>query len=189
MAKQTWKPGNMLYPVPAVMVSCQREGGKPNIITVAWAGTICSDPAMLSISVRKNRYSYDIIKETKEFVVNLTTEELAKATDWCGVRSGRDVDKWKEMGLTRGKSETLQYSPCIKESPVNIECKVDQILELGSHHMFTAKVQAVQVDDRYMQENGKFDLASSRLLTYSHGEYYSLGKKLGTFGYSVKKKK
>ena len=189
MAKQTWKPGNMLYPVPAVMVSCQREGGKPNIITVAWAGTICSDPAMLSISVRKNRYSYDIIKETKEFVVNLTTEELAKATDWCGVRSGRDVDKWKEMGLTRGKSETLQYSPCIKESPVNIECKVDQILELGSHHMFMAKVQAVQVDDRYMQENGKFDLASSRLLTYSHGEYYSLGKKLGTFGYSVKKKK
>lgn len=188
MAKQIWKPGNMVYPLPAVMVSTADKNGEDNIITVAWTGTICTNPAMLYISVRPERYSYHMIKESGEFVVNLTTEELAKATDWCGVRSGRDVDKWKEMGLTRGKSETLQYSPCIKESPVNIECKVDQILELGSHHMFTAKVQAVQVDDRYMQENGKFDLASSRLLTYSHGEYYSLGKKLGTFGYSVKKK-
>ena len=188
MAKQIWKPGNMVYPLPAVMVSTADKNGEDNIITVAWTGTICTNPAMLYISVRPERYSYHMIKESGEFVVNLTTEALAKATDWCGVRSGRDVDKWKEMGLTRGKSETLQYSPCIKESPVNIECKVDQILELGSHHMFTAKVQAVQVDDRYMQENGKFDLASSRLLTYSHGEYYSLGKKLGTFGYSVKKK-
>ena len=188
MAKQIWKPGNMVYPLPSVMVSTADKNGEDNIITVAWTGTICTNPAMLYISVRPERYSYHMIKESGEFVVNLTTEELARATDWCGVRSGRDVDKWKEMGLTRGKSETLQYSPCIKESPVNIECKVDQILELGSHHMFTAKVQAVQVDDRYMQENGKFDLASSRLLTYSHGEYYSLGKKLGTFGYSVKKK-
>ena len=188
MAKQIWKPGNMVYPLPAVMVSTADKNGEDNIITVAWTGTICTNPAMLYISVRPERYSYHMIKESGEFVVNLTTEALARATDWCGVRSGRDVDKWKEMGLTRGKSETLQYSPCIKESPVNIECKVDQILELGSHHMFTAKVQAVQVDDRYMQENGKFDLASSRLLTYSHGEYYSLGKKLGTFGYSVKKK-
>lgn len=188
MAKQIWKPGNMVYPLPAVMVSTADKNGEDNIITVAWTGTICTNPAMLYISVRPERYSYHMIKESGEYVVNLTTEELARATDWCGVRSGRDVDKWKEMGLTRGKSETLQYSPCIKESPVNIECKVDQILELGSHHMFTAKVQAVQVDDRYMQENGKFDLASSRLLTYSHGEYYSLGKKLGTFGYSVKKK-
>ena len=189
MAKQIWKPGNMVYPLPAVMVSTADKNGEDNTITVAWTGTICTNPAMLYISVRPERYSYHMIKESGEFVVNLTTEELAKATDWCGVRSGRDVDKWKEMGLTRGKSETLQYSPCIKESPVNIECKVDRILELGSHHMFMAKVQAVQVDDRYMQENGKFDLASSRLLTYSHGEYYSLGKKLGTFGYSVKKKK
>ena len=189
MAKQIWKPGNMVYPLPAVMVSTADKNGEDNIITVAWTGTICTNPAMLYISVRPERYSYHMIKESEEFVVNLTTEELAKATDWCGVRSGRDVDKWKEMGLTRGKSETLQYSLCIKESPVNIECKVDRILELGSHHMFMAKVQAVQVDDRYMQENGKFDLASSRLLTYSHGEYYSLGKKLGTFGYSVKKKK
>ena len=189
MGKQSWKPGNMLNPVPAVMVSVADEEHRPNIITVAWAGTVCTNPPMVSISVRPSRYSYDIIEKTGEFVINLTTEALARATDWCGVRSGRDVDKWKEMGLTRGKSETLQYSPCIKESPVNIECKVDRILELGSHHMFMAKVQAVQVDDRYMQENGKFDLASSRLLTYSHGEYYSLGKKLGTFGYSVKKKK
>ena len=189
MAKQIWKPGNMVYPLPAVMVSTADKNGEDNIITVAWTGTICTNPAMLYISVRPERYSYHMIKESGEFVVNLTTEALARATDWCGVRSGRDVDKWKEMGLTRGKSETLQYSPCIKESPVNIECKVDQILELGSHHMFMAKVQAVQVDDRYMQENGKFDLASSRLLTYSHGEYYSLGKNLGTFGYSVKKKK
>ena len=188
MEKRQFKPGNMLYPVPAVLVTVADREGNSNIFTVAWAGTICTNPPMLSISVRPERHSYHMMKETGEFVVNLTTEELAKATDWCGVRSGRDVDKWKEMGLTRGKSETLQYSPCIKESPVNIECKVDRILELGSHHMFMAKVQAVQVDDRYMQENGKFDLASSRLLTYSHGEYYSLGKKLGTFGYSVKKK-
>ena len=138
MAKQIWKPGNMVYPLPAVMVSTADKNGEDNIITVAWTGTICTNPAMLYISVRPERYSYHMIKESGEFVVNLTTEELAKATDWCGVRSGRDVDKWKEMGLTRGKSETLQYSPCIKESPVNIECKVDRILELGSHHMFMA---------------------------------------------------
>ena len=189
MSKINFKPGNMIYPLPAVMVSCGDIETESNILTVAWTGTICTNPPMAYISVRPERYSYDMIKKSGEFVINLTTEQLIKATDFCGVRSGRDVDKWKEMGLTRGKSETLQYSPCIKESPVNIECKVDQILELGSHHMFTAKVQAVQVDDRYMQENGKFDLASSRLLTYSHGEYYGLGKKLGTFGYSIKKKR
>ena len=146
MAKQTWKPGNMLYPVPAVMVSCQREGGKPNIITVAWAGTICSDPAMLSISVRKNRYSYDIIKETKEFVVNLTTKQLCRATDYCGVRSGRDVDKFQEMHLTPQPSEKVK-APGIAESPVNIECRVTQVLELGTHDMFLAEVVAVRVDD------------------------------------------
>ena len=153
MAKQTWKPGNMLYPVPAVMVSCQREGGKPNIITVAWAGTICSDPAMLSISVRKNRYSYDIIKETKEFVVNLTTKQLCRATDYCGVRSGRDVDKFKEMHLTPQPSEKVK-APGIAESPVNIECRVTQVLELGTHDMFLAEVVAVRVDDDYMDEKG-----------------------------------
>lgn len=188
MAKQIWKPGNMVYPLPAVMVSTADKNGKDNIITVAWTGTICTNPAMLYISVRPERYSYHMIKESGEFVVNLTTEALAKATDWCGVRSGRDVDKWKEMKLTRGKCDTLQYAPLIEESPVNIECKVENIMELGSHHMFIAKVQAVQVDERYMQANGKFDLAASKLLAYSHGEYYALGEKLGTFGYSVKKK-
>ena len=188
MAKQTWKPGNMLYPVPAVMVSCQREGGKPNIITVAWAGTICSDPAMLSISVRKNRYSYDIIKETKEFVVNLTTKQLCRATDYCGVRSGRDVDKFKEMKLTKEKADFVKV-PMIAESPVSIECKVRQVLELGSHHMFLADVLAVHADPQYMDEKKKFHLNDAKPLVYSHGEYLGIGKKLGTFGYSVKKKK
>ena len=188
MAKQTWKPGNMLYPVPAVMVSCQREGGKPNIITVAWAGTICSDPAMLSISVRKNRYSYDIIKETKEFVVNLTTKQLCRATDDCGVRSGREVDKFQEMHLTPQPSEKVK-APGIAESPVNIECRVTQVLELGTHDMFLAEVVAVRVDDDYMDEKGRFDLNAADLVTYSHGEYFTLGKKLGTFGYSVAKNK
>lgn len=188
MAKQTWKPGNMLYPVPAVMVSCQREGGKPNIITVAWAGTICSDPAMLSISVRKNRYSYDIIKETKEFVVNLTIKQLCRATDYCGVRSGRDVDKFQEMHLTPQPSEKVK-APGIAESPVNIECRVTQVLELGTHDMFLAEVVAVRVDDDYMDEKGRFDLNAADLVTYSHGEYFTLGKKLGTFGYSVAKNK
>ena len=188
MAKQTWKPGNMLYPVPAVMVSCQREGGKPNIITVAWAGTICSDPAMLSISVRKNRYSYDIIKETKEFVVNQTTKQLCRATDYCGVRSGRDVDKFQEMHLTPQPSEKVK-APGIAESPVNIECRVTQVLELGTHDMFLAEVVAVRVDDDYMDEKGRFDLNAADLVTYSHGEYFTLGKKLGTFGYSVAKNK
>ena len=187
MAKQTWKPGNMLYPVPAVMVSCQREGGKPNIITVAWAGTICSDPAMLSISVRKNRYSYDIIKETKEFVVNLTTKQLCRATDYCGVRSGRDVDKFKEMHLHEQES-VKAATPGIAESPVNIECKVCEVKELGSHHLFIAEVVSVSVDDDYMNEKGKFELNRSGLITYSHGEYFELGKKAGSFGYSVRKK-
>lgn len=188
MAKQTWKPGNMLYPVPAVMVSCQREGEKPNIITVAWAGTICSDPAMLSISVRKNRYSYDIIKETKEFVVNLTTKQLCRSTDYCGVRSGRDVDKFQEMHLTPQPSKKVK-APGIAESPVNLECRVTQVLELGTHDMFLAEVVAVQVDDDYMDEKGRFDLNAAQLVTYSHGEYFTLGKKLGTFGYSVAKNK
>ena len=186
MSKTNFKPGNMLYPVPAVMVSCQREGEKPNIITVAWAGTICSDPAMVSISVSPERYSYDIIKETKEFVINLTTKDIVKATDYCGVRSGRDVDKFKEMNLTAIKSQKVN-APSIAESPVNIECKVKKIEHLGTHDMFIAEVVAVTVDDKYMNENGRFELNSSGLVTYSHGEYFELGKKLGTFGYSVKK--
>lgn len=187
MGKQIWKPGNMVYPLPAVMVSTADREGNDNIITVAWTGTVCTNPAMLYISVRPERYSYHMLRESGEFVVNLTTEKLAKATDWCGVRSGRDFDKWKEMHLTRGKAEKLTYAPIIQESPVNIECKVTEVEELGSHHMFLAKVEAVQVDESYMNETGKFELNDTQLLAYSHGEYYTLGKKLGTFGYSVRK--
>ena len=188
MAKQTWKPGNMVYPLPAVMVSCGDKEGNTNIITIAWTGTICSDPAMLYISVRPERHSYGMIKESGEFVLNLTTEALAKATDYCGVRSGRDVDKWKETGLTKGKANELCFAPIIVECPVNIECKVTEIKKLGSHDMFIAKVVSVQVSDEYMNDNGKFDLSATGLMAYSHGEYVSLGKQIGTFGYSVKKK-
>ena len=188
MGKQTWKAGNMLYPLPAVMVSVRGKNGEDNIITVAWAGTVCTNPPMVSISVRPERYSYQMIKESGAFVINLTTEDLCYATDYCGVRSGRDVDKFKEMKLTKVEAEEIS-APMIGESPVNIECKVEQMLELGSHHMFLAKVTGVQVDDRFMQDNGKFALNKTGLLAYSHGEYFDLGKSLGTFGYSVKKKK
>lgn len=187
MGKQQWKPGNMLYPVPAVMLSCQREGEKPNIITVAWAGTICSDPVMLSVSIRKERHSHDIISETGEFVVNLTTEELCFATDYCGVKSGRDVDKFKEMHLTDEKASKVK-APLIGESPVNLECKVVDVKELGSHDMFIAQVVAVHVDEKYLDDKGRLDLGKAKLITYSHGEYFGLGKKLGKFGYSVEKK-
>ena len=188
MAKQYWRPGNMLYPVPAVMVSCQRPGEKPNIITIAWAGTVCSSPAMVSISVRKERYSYDILKETGEFVINLVTEQLVKAADYCGVRSGRDVDKFKEMRLEKAEAEKI-HAPMILNSPVNIECKVTECKELGSHHMFLATVEAVHIDEDYLNEKGKFCLNDTGLVTYSHGEYFLLGKKVGSFGYSVQKKK
>ncbi len=187
MGKEHWKPGNMLYPVPAVMVSCQREGEKPNIITVAWAGTTCSSPAMVSISVRPERYSYDIIKESGEFVINLVNRDLVFATDYCGVKSGRDEDKFAKMKLTPLKSQHIS-APGIAESPVNIECKVRQVLELGSHHMFVAEVMGVTIDDKYMDETGKFNLNDSGLVSYSHGEYFELGEKIGKFGYSVKKK-
>lgn len=186
--RQVWRPGNMLYPLPAVLVSTADLKRNANILTVAWTGTICSDPAMLYISVRPERYSYHMLKETGEFAVNLTTEKLAYAADWCGVKSGRDVDKWKELNLTRGKAKELTYAPVILESPVNIECKVTEIKELGSHHMFLAEVAAVQVDESYMKKNGKFELNSTGLLAYSHGEYRSLGKEIGRFGWSVKKR-
>lgn len=186
MAKQHWRPGNMLYPVPAVMVSCQRPGERPNIITIAWAGTTCSSPAMVSISVRKERHSHSIIKETGEFVINLVTRDLVRAADYCGVRSGRDVDKFQEMHLTELPSQKIG-APGIAESPVNIECKVTDIKELGSHDLFLAEVMNVTIEDRYMDEKGKFDLNKAGLITYSHGEYYELGKKVGTFGYSVRK--
>ena len=187
MGKQTWKPGNMVYPLPAVMVSCADKEGNNNIITVAWTGTVCTNPAMAYISVRPERHSYHMIRESGEFVINLTTEKLAYATDWCGVRSGRDFDKFKEMKLTASKSETLEYAPIIEECPVNIECKVVEVKELGSHHMFLAEVKAVRVDELYMNEKGKFELNKTGLLAYSHGEYFELGKSIGTFGWSVKK--
>lgn len=187
MSKQSWKPGNMLYPLPVVMVSCNRKGEKPNIVTVAWTGTICSDPAMVSISVRPERYSHDIIEETGEFVINLVTKDITYATDYCGVRSGRDVDKFKEMNLTPLPSKMID-AVGIEESPVNIECKVVEVKKLGSHDMFIAEVVNVTVDDRYMDENNKFNLNDSDLVAYSHGEYFTLGEKIGTFGYSVRKK-
>ena len=188
MKKQEWKPGNMLYPVPAVMVSCGREKEIPNIITVAWAGTICTNPPMLSISVRPERYSYNMIKETGEFVINLTTEELAFACDYCGVTSGRDVNKYEKLNLTPLKMQNVN-APGIAESPVNIECKVREIKELGSHHMFIADVVGVTVDDKYMDEKNKFNINETGLVMYSHGEYFAMGEKLGKFGYSIQKKK
>ena len=186
MAKQYWKPGNMLYPLPAVMVSCQRPGERPNIITVAWTGTVCSSPAMVSISVRKERYSYEILKETGEFVINLATKELVRALDYCGVRSGKDVDKYKEMHLTELPSRIVG-APGIAESPVNIECRVTEVKPLGSHDLFLAEVVNVTVEHRYLDADGKFGLNQAGLVTYSHGAYFELGKKVGSFGYSVRK--
>lgn len=186
MAKQTWKAGNMLYPLPAVMVSVADKEGNYNIITIGWAGTICTNPPMLSISVRPERYSYHMIEETGDFVVNLTTEELAYATDYCGVKSGRDVDKFKELHLTADKADYVQ-APLIGECPVNIECKVVKKEDLGSHHMFLAEVKAVHVDEAYMDEKNRFALEKTKPIVYVHGEYYSLGNLLGTFGYSIRK--
>lgn len=186
MAKQTWKAGNMLYPLPAVMVSAVDTEGKANIITVAWAGTVCTNPPMVSISVRPERYSYHMIQETKEFVINLTTEKLAYATDYCGVRSGREVDKFTEMKLTKEAADVVK-APLIGESPVNIECRVVKTEELGSHHMFLAEVLAVHVDDSYLDEKNRFALEKTDPIVYVHGEYFSLGQLLGSFGYSVKK--
>ena len=187
MGKQTFKPGNMVYPLPALMVSCQRPGEKANIITIAWAATVCSTPPMVSVSIRKERYSYDIIQETGEYVINLTTKDLAYATDLCGVKSGRDIDKFKEAKLTEQPSQVIS-APGIAESPVNIECKVTEVKELGSHSMFIAEVVNVQVDDKYMDENGKFHLNDAGLIAYSHGAYRELGEPVGGFGYAVKKK-
>lgn len=186
--KETWKPGNMLYPLPAVMVSVTDGQGNDNIITVAWTGTVCTNPPMVYISVRPSRYSYEMIKKTGEFVINLTTEELAFATDYCGVRSGRDVDKFKEAHLTREPAQFVK-APMIKESPVSIECRVTEVKELGSHHMFLAEVLAVHAQQEYIDKNNKFQLNKAKPIVYSHGEYLETGRSLGTFGYSVKKKK
>ncbi|MDO4265886.1 MAG: flavin reductase family protein [Eubacteriales bacterium] len=185
--KAVWKPGTMVYPLPAVMVSCADKAGNANILTVAWTGTICSEPPMAYISVRPERFSHHMIEETGEFVINLTTEALCAATDFCGVRSGAKLDKWKECGLTKQQGSVVA-APLIAESPVNIECKVTQVLKLGSHDMFIAKVEAVDVDESYMDEKGRFDMDRCGLIAYNHGEYHRLGSLLGTFGYTVKKK-
>ena len=234
-SKQVWRGGNMLYPVPAVMVSCARKGERPDIITVAWAGTVCSNPPMVSISIRPQRYSHDIIEEPGEFVINLVTEKLARACDWCGVRSGRDTVKFtaeaevqrdeaasvekareetSEMTaagakrgfegaagrdrkgkleaapekLTAGKASCLEAAPIILESPVSLECRVKQKIELGSHDMFLAEVVCVDVDEAFIDSKGRLDLDSAGLIAYSHGTYFGLGKKLGTFGYSVRRR-
>ncbi len=187
MAKELWKPGNMLYPLPVVMVSVTDRNGKQNIITVAWVGTVCSDPPMVSISVRPERYSFPILQRTGEFVINLTTKDLVFATDYCGVRSGRDVDKFKELGLTPLPAGEVS-APLIGESPVNLECRVRQVLPLGSHHMFLADVVAVHADERYMDEKHKFHLEKAEPIVYSHGTYFACGEALGTFGYSVKRR-
>ena len=187
MSKVTWKPGTFLYPLPAVMVSCG-DMEKSNIITVAWTGIINTDPAMVYISVRPSRYSYNMIKEKGEFVINLTTNELTYATDWCGVKTGEKFDKFKEMKLTKEKAKFVKC-PMIKQSPVSVECKVKEIRELGTHHMFIAEVLGINADEKYIDEKGAFDISKCDLIAYSNGNYYSLGKKIGRFGYSVRKNK
>lgn len=188
MGKLQFKPGNMLYPLPAVLVSVADGEGNSNLFTAAWTGTVCSNPPMVSVSVKPERYSYHMIEKTGEFVINLTTEKLAYATDYCGVKSGRDVDKWKKMELTKIQGEKVKV-PMVKESPVNLECKVIEKKELGSHHMFLAEVVAVHVDETYMDEKGRFHLNKAKPLVYSHGRYFSVGKEIGFFGYSVKSAK
>lgn len=186
--KEQWKPGTMVYPLPAVLVSCGSDPSNYNMLTVAWVGTVCSNPAMCYISVQPKRHSYDIIKETGEFVINLTNEDLARATDWCGVKSGRDHDKFKAMGLTPMKGEKVN-APILLESPLSIECKVKQIIPLGSHDMFLAEVVNVQADTKYLDsDTGVFKLEQAKLITYSHGHYYKIGEEIGKFGWSVQKK-
>lgn len=189
MAKQSWRPGTMIYPLPAILVSCGSSIEDSNLITIGWTGTICSDPAMCYISVRPERHSYEIIKRQMEFTINLTTEAMARATDWCGVRSGRDYNKWKETGLTPGKGVKVAC-PYIEESPLSIECRVKEIVRLGSHDMFIADVINVLADEKYLNpETGAFEMERAGLLNYSHGTYFTQGEKIGTFGWSVKKKK
>ncbi|MCR5195362.1 MAG: flavin reductase family protein [Pseudobutyrivibrio sp.] len=186
MSKQKWKPGNMIYPLPAVMVSCRSKDGEDNVFTVAWTGTVCTNPPMAYISVRPERHSYNMIKETGAFVINLTTEDLAFATDYSGVTSGKDVNKFEKLGLHKVEADEID-APMIEESPVNIECKVKEIHEYGSHTMFVADVLCVHADEKYMNETGRFELEKAGLLAYSHGTYFGLTRPHGTFGYSIKK--
>lgn len=187
--KHHWKPGTMIYPLPAVLVSCGATPEEYNLLTIAWTGTICSDPPMCYISVRRERHSYEILCKNREFVINLTTEDLAFSTDWCGVRSGKNFQKFEEMHLTPGTSKVVK-APIVQEAPLSIECKVKDIVPLGSHDMFVAEVVNVQADDRFLDpKTGKFDMEKARLLVYTHGGYYGLGEKIGKFGWSVEKKK
>lgn len=187
--KHHWKPGTMIYPLPAVLVSCGATPEEYNLLTIAWTGTICSDPPMCYISVRKERHSYEIIRKNREFVINLTTQELAFATDWCGVRSGREYKKFEQMHLTPGESKVVK-APIVQEAPISIECKVKEVVPLGSHDMFIAEVVNVQADDRFLDpQTGKFDMEKAGLMVYAHGGYYGLGEKIGKFGWSVEKKK
>lgn len=187
MSKINWKPGTFIYPIPVVMVSSGTME-KSNIITVAWTGILNTNPAMCYISMRPERHSYNIIKESGEFVINLTTQQLAYATDWCGVKSGKNVEKFKEMKLTKEEGKFVK-APLIKESPISIECKVKEIIPLGSHDMFMAEVLSIDVDEKYIDEKGAFDISKCDLIAYANGGYYPLGDKIGKFGYSVQKKK
>ena len=189
MSKVKWKPGTMVYPLPAVIISCGSKKTDWNLITIAWTGTVNTNPPMVYISVRPSRHSYDIIKETGEFIINLTTKKMAFATDWCGVKSGKDYNKFKEMKLTPQEAEFVKC-PMIAESPINIECKVSQIIPLGSHDMFIAEVLRVHADEQFLDsETGAFSMKKAELIAYSHGNYYELGDHIGKFGYSVMKKK
>lgn len=189
MTKINWKPGTMVYPLPAVLVSCGETPDEYNLITIAWTGTICTNPPMCYISVRPSRHSYDIIKRTGEYVINLTTEELARATDWCGVRSGAKYNKWKEMNLTPAPASVVR-APIVAEAPIHIECKVKEIVNLGTHDMFISEVVNVIADERYLDpETGAFSLKQADPICYSHGHYFKVGDPIGKFGWSVQKKK
>ena len=186
--KEIWRPGNMIYPLPAMMVSCGATPDEYNGFTASWVGTICSDPAMCFVSIRQSRHSYEIVKRNMAFTLNLTNEDLARATDWCGVRSGRDYNKFAEMNLTPMKGIKVD-APYINEAPMSIECRVKQIIHLGTHDMFIADVMNVLADKRFIDpQTGEFDLKKANLIAYSHGEYFKLGEKIGNFGWSVKKK-
>ena len=186
--KEIWRPGNMIYPLPAMMVSCGATPDEYNVFTASWVGTICSDPAMCFVSIRQSRHSYEIVKRNMAFTLNLTNEDLARATDWCGVRSGRDYNKFAEMNLTPVKGVKVD-APYINEAPMSIECRVKQIIHLGTHDMFIADVMNVLADKRFIDpQTGEFDLKKANLIAYSHGEYFKLGEKIGNFGWSVKKK-
>ncbi len=186
--KQNWRPGTMIYPLPAVLVTCGATPDEWNVLTAAWTGTICSDPAMCYVSLRPERHSHAIVARNMAFTINLTTRALARATDWCGVRSGRDCNKFEQMGLHPRPGVTVA-APYLDESPMSIECQVRDIVHLGTHDMFVAQVMNVLADDRYLDPaTGRFDLAKAEPIAYSHGQYYALGEPLGHFGWTVRKK-